>query len=201
VLAAARAHAPAADAPRARAVPRARSKADATTPDADGRSAVELALARDATALLALLTDARTAAARMRDVRALMQRTQREQWARNGRMTACRCALRAAGAQLTRAAAAAHSCPGLPPAQPRLRSWLGAALTGCLWAALLAAIFVSLYPQRAEARACLRAHAASPPHAAFLTRAARRAAAAGGPARVGGAAGGAGAVRCGAEAL
>ena len=68
-----------------------RSKADATTPDADGKSAVELAFDRDAKGILKLLTDPKAVAARMVDVKALMKREVQGNWAKNRRFSIIGC--------------------------------------------------------------------------------------------------------------
>ena len=96
----ARAHAAASSAPalvcsEAPNVPRRafapRSKADATTPDADGKSAVELAFDRDAQGILKLLTDPKAVVARMVDVQALMKREVQGNWAKNRRFSLFGC--------------------------------------------------------------------------------------------------------------
>ena len=70
-----------------------RSKADATALDADGKSAVEIALDRDAKGMLKLLTDPKAVKARMVDVQALMKREVQGNWAKSRRISFVGCVL------------------------------------------------------------------------------------------------------------
>lgn len=68
-------------------VPPFPSKADATAPDAAGQCAVELAMEREAAAILKLLTDRKAAAKRLLEVKALMEREVQGTWAKGRRFT------------------------------------------------------------------------------------------------------------------
>ena len=97
---------------RCRRAPATRSKADATAPDADGKSAVELAMDRDAQGILKLLTDKKAVAARMADVQALMKREVKGNWAKNRRISVFGCVSAAQRLRETRyaqPACAAHA--------------------------------------------------------------------------------------------
>jgi hypothetical protein len=132
-----------------------RSNADREATDADGKSAVELALERDATALLMLLTDAAAASARLKEVQKLMLRSRDADWARKRRISPLGCACSACTGRV-------HTRKESPDRVRRVRvpgrSWLVVVATLALWALLLLGIFVSLAPKRAEARAHTRKH-------------------------------------------